>query len=379
MKKKILIQLLIILFLSAGLNAQYKTKYPHIPRIDVHAHPHSIPSGEVRNSDPTAKKSEFQSNANFGAIANYLRMSDTLRATYNIDLAMWISLGGERSFDSVNLISNKRIVTCISDYAPQRGLSYKPADIKKYHSMGFAGYKMWFAPYWRRLKPGEDGIKYFDDPANEPVLAAMEKAGMVGASIHIADPNGPFSDRGKWCADPVEFWRMQVGIERVLQRHQNLVIVAAHGCWLVCQDAQLDFLRYLFKTYPNFYVDLAATDQYYNLVNYDNLRNLFIEFSDRILFGTDIGKLNDNEISGVAERYAKSFMILESNEIVNGSYFGNKETKGLGLPEEVLEKIYYKNAIRVYPGLEERMKSLGYRSEKANSGNIPETIQNRQK
>ncbi|MBI5009324.1 MAG: amidohydrolase family protein [Bacteroidia bacterium] len=363
MKKQLLIQLSLILFFSTALNAQYITNYPHIPRIDVHAHPHSIPDNDGLTKSQSVNKPDMQSSANFEAIANYLRMSDTLKSRYKTDLAMWISLGGERSIDSVNLVSNSRIMTCISDYAPQRGLSYKPADIKKYHSMGFAGYKMWFAPYWRRLKPGEDGIKYFDDPANEPVLAAMEKAGMVGASIHIADPNGPFGNRGEWCADPIEFWRMQIGIERVLQRHQKLVIVAAHGCWLVCQDAQLDFLRYLFKTYPNFYVDLAATDQYYNLVNYDNLRNLFIEFSDRILFGTDIGKLNEKDISEIAERYSRSFMILESNEIVNGSYFGDEKIKGLGLPEEVLENIYYKNAIRIYPGLKERMNSLGYKSE----------------
>ena len=366
MKKQIIIQLSFILLFSAGSKAQFITKFPHIPRIDVHAHPHTIPAGEGLTTRLSSTKPEMQSSADFETIANYLRMSDTLRARYKTDLAMWISLGGEKSLDSVNLVSNNRIMTCISDYAPQRGLSYKPADIKKYHKMGYAGYKMWFAPYWRRLKDGEDGVKYFDDPANEPVLAAMEKAGMVGAAIHIADPNGPFGNRGKWCADPVEFWRMQIGIERVLQRHPKLVIVAAHGSWLVCQDAQLDFLRYLFKTYPNFYVDLAATDQYYNLVDYDNLRSLFMEFSDRILFGTDIGRLKENEISGVAERYARSFMILESNETVNGSYFGDEDIRGLGLPVEVLENIYYKNAMRVYPGLKERMKRLGYGSDDIN-------------
>ncbi len=363
MTKQLFIQLSLILLLSTGLTAQFVTGYPEIPRIDVHSHPHSIKSDEDLASMKSGAKPESHSSADFESIANYLRMSDTLKARYKTDLAMWISLGGESSLDSVNIVTNNRIMTCISDYIPQRGLSYKPSEIKKYHNIGYAGYKMWFAPYWRNLKDGEEGIKYFDDPANEPVLAAMEKTGMVGASIHIADPNGPYGNRGEWCADPIEFWRMQIGIERVLHRHPKLVIVAAHGCWLVCQDAQLDFLRYLFKTYPNFYVDLAATDQYYNLVNYDNLRNLFIEFSDRILFGTDVGRINENEISGVAERYAKSFMILESNKIVHGSYFGDEEIKGLGLPVEVLEKIYYKNAMRIYPGLARRMKSLGYTSE----------------
>ena len=353
----------ILIFLSFCFESkgQYLTLYPDIPRIDVHAHPHYINYHEGLGTKTSAEKPDLKTSPDFETIRNYLRMSDTLETLYRIDLAMWISLGGDKGIDSVNLVSKNRMMTCISDYAPQRGLSYKPSEIKPLLKKGYAGYKMWFAPYQRRLQEGEKGIRYFDDPANEPVLEAMENAGMIGASIHIADPNGPFGDRGKWCADPVEFWRMQLGLERVLQRHPDLVIVAAHGAWLVCQDAQLDFLRYLFKSYPNFYVDLAATDQYYRLVNYDNLRDLFLEFSDRILFGTDIGRLSADESSKLAARYAKSFRILETSDTVKGGFFGDSDIKGLNLPREVLEKIYYKNALKLYPGLKERMIKLGYK------------------
>ena len=152
-----------------------------------------------------------------------------------------------------------------------------------------------------------------------------------------------------------------MGLERVLQRHPNLVIVAAHGSWLVCQDAQLDYLRYMLKTYPNFYVDLAATDQYYNFVNRENLRDLFIEYSDRILFGTDVGGYENSAIPDYVIRYANSFQILETEDIVASGFFGSKPTTGLNLPKEVLEKIYYKNAMKLYPGLSERMRRLGYK------------------
>jgi predicted TIM-barrel fold metal-dependent hydrolase len=240
-------------------------------------------------------------------------------------------------------------------------LTHKASDIAGYLKKGYFGYKIWHAPYYRVLKDGEKGIKYIDDPAHESVFAAMEKAGMIGASVHIADPNGPFGDRGEWCTDPVEYWREIMGIERVLQRHPNLVIVAAHGCWLVCQDAQLDFLRYMFKTYPNFYVDLAATDQYYNLVNRENLRDLFIEYSDHILFGTDVATFDNSAIPNYITRYTCSFQILETEDLVESTFFGSKPTKGLNLPKEVLEKIYYKNAMKLYPGLLERMRRLGYK------------------
>lgn len=116
---------------------------------------------------------------------------------------------------------------------------------------------------------------------------------MPGASVHIADPNGPFGNRGKWAADPVEYWRQIIALERVLQRHPDLVLIAAHCAWLICQDAQIDFLRYLLSTYPNFYVDLAATFQYYHLVNHDNLRDFMLEYSDRILYETDVSAIKD--------------------------------------------------------------------------------------
>ena len=331
--------LVLALFATGGSSSgQYITKYPDIPRIDVHAHVHN----------------------NYAGIDNYLTLREMMLTNHRTDLAMWINLG-RGSIDSLTAKSNGRIMTCISDYTPQRGLAHEPDEIAGYLEMGYLGYKIWHGPYYRRLDEGEEGIKYFDDPQHEPVLAAMERSGFPGASIHIADPNGPFGNRGEWCADPVEFWRQIIGLERVLQRHPDLVLVVAHGAWLVCQDAQIDFLRYLLTTYPNLYIDLAATFQYYHLVDHGNLRDLFITYPDRILYGTDIGSLSDrSSIADHIERYARTFRILETDEMVEGGFFGMNPVRGLNLPEPVLEKIYYKNAARIYPGLAERLSELGY-------------------
>jgi hypothetical protein len=319
--------------------AQFISKYPDIPRIDVHIH----------------------ADNNYESITNYLTVHDKLLADQKIDLALWINLNGEKAMDTINEVSKGRFLTCISDMRPQRGLTHKPKEMETWLKKGAAGYKIWQGPYYRVLKEGESGIKYFDDPAHEKVLAAMEKVGMPGASVHIADPNQVFGNRGKWLTDPVEYWREIMGMERVLQRHPKLVIVAAHCCWLSCQDAQIDFLRYLMSTYPNFYVDLSATYQYYNLVNYDNLRDFMITFADRILYGTDQGKINKSQISNNCDGYSRTFRILETDENVEGGAFSSKPCKGLNLPKEVLEKIYYKNALKIYPGLADRMKKLGYK------------------
>ncbi len=333
--------IVVLCFVSFTVPAQFITKYPDIPRIDVHVH----------------------INNNYTGIKNYLVLREKMLNDTKIDLAMLINLGGEKSIDTIREVSNGRIMTCISDYRPFRGLTHKPEDMAASLERGYAGYKIWYGPYSRGLKKGEEGFKYFDDPVHEPVLSAMERTGLPGASIHIADPNGPFWDRGNWAADPVEYWRQIMGLERVLNRHPNLVIVAAHGAWLVAQDAQIDFLRYLLSAYPNFYVDLAATFQYFYLVNNENLRDFIIEYSDRILYGTDISSIKDEaEIPEYIERYSRTFRMLETDEMVEGGFFSMNPAKGLNLPKDVLEKIYFRNALKIYPGLKDQAGNLGYRA-----------------
>ena len=87
-----------------------------------------------------------------------------------------------------------------------------------------------------------------------------------------------------------------------------------------------------------------------------------IEYSDRILYGTDLGKIqNEEDIPEYFEKYNRTFRILETGEMIEGGFFGMNAVKGLHLPREVLEKIYYKNALRIYPGLAERMNSPGFK------------------
>ena len=58
--------------------------------------------------------------------------------------------------------------------------------------------------------------------------------------------------------------------------------------------------------------------------------------------------------------YGRCFRILETNELVPGSFFGDGPVQGLELPADVLERIYFRNAARIYPGLGQRLRELGY-------------------
>ena len=327
------------LVFSEALHGQYQSKYPDIPIVDVHTH-----AGNTNDA------------------TNYVKVSEVLKAKNGFDLAFWVALTdpGKDVAEQMKKASGNRMLFTASQMRPHQGLTITAEEvIDKVRNDGYIGMKLWFGPHYRVLKEGEDGFTKLDDPRLEPFFASLEKANVLMTSLHIADPNQVFGNRGEWLKDPVYFWQQIRAFENVIAKHPDLTIVAAHGSWLVCQDAQIDYLRYMLSTYPNFYVDTAATCQYVHLVDRENLRDFYIEYQDRILFGTDVSRVvHDGAVNYIAGRYANFFAILETDQIVNGSFFGDETTKGLDLPREVLEKVYYKNAQKLYPYLKEAMEKV---------------------
>jgi predicted TIM-barrel fold metal-dependent hydrolase len=75
-------------------------------------------------------------------------------------------------------------------------------------------------------------------------------------------------------------------------------------------------------------------------------REFFIKYQDRILFGKD---------SWNPEEYHTYFRVLETNDEYfpyYKKYHAYWKMYGLGLPDEVLKKVYYKNALRIIPNLD---------------------------
>jgi predicted TIM-barrel fold metal-dependent hydrolase len=210
---------------------------------------------------------------------------------------------------------------------------------------GIVGYKLWFGV-----------TDMIDDPMFEPTFAKMEEIGMVAASVHVAQPCPT-----EWCEDPVKFWQAQNAWEHVLDRHPKLVVINAHMLDHFNSDEQLDYLGYVLETYPNLHVDLAARFQQFHRMDREKLRAFIMKYADRILYGTDIGgQPKPGRYEQVAEQYHRTFQLLETDQIVQGGFFGGTETKGLALPEDVLKKIYYQNAVRLYPRVKEVLIQLGY-------------------
>jgi predicted TIM-barrel fold metal-dependent hydrolase len=101
-------------------------------------------------------------------------------------------------------------------------------------------------------------------------------------------------------------------------------------------------------------------------VKRDHLRGFIIRHADRILFGTDFTPSFLKEgIEAAAEEYHYKFQLLESGGMVERKS-GKAATapyRGLELPRDVLEKIYYRNAVRIYPRLTSVLEQQGFRVE----------------
>jgi predicted TIM-barrel fold metal-dependent hydrolase len=325
----------------------FQTPYPDIPRIEGHSH-----------IGPWSYGKENDSGA-FDRFSNCFVIRDLLLAYSDIDVALWIDLNNT-PIEMINQLGRGRIATTISDYRPAAGLSYTPEDIAAKLREGFIGYKLHFGEQnkYNLLYP------YIDDPFFEPVLAAMEKEGMVITCAHME--NQWHEVNGKWKLDNT--WRQQEAIENVLQRHPGLTFVQAHFAKLRDTPTSWNLQRIarMFANYPNYYLDISCSFNHFRKIDYDELRNFFIQHSDRLIFGTDAGAgsvstFSLTNLSRSVREHAGMFALLETDEEVSDMFWGLAwPTKGLALPREVLVEIYNGNALKVYPQLAEMMNRLGY-------------------
>jgi hypothetical protein len=310
------------------LKAGFVTQYPDIPRIDAHVH-----IGRNTNTD----------------IKNYSTIRENVLKDTMADIAIWIDLdGGTTGFAAgiktggiERLAQNGdalRMVPSITSWRAARiktyPLAYTAPHILPRHEAGYLGYKIHY---------GDCTLEQYkeyplDHPQNLPIFEEMEKVGMVMASLHAFEP-------------------LSEAVENVLVQFPGLVMVKAHaGPW----KNNMEMQRRLLATYPNYYMDIsgsgAAMKQFAGM-DYNILRDIFLKYPDRILYGTDITNVTTSQIAGRTDLCKKYFISLETRENV---VWGGETLKGLDLPREVLEKIYYKNALKVYPQLIENIKALGY-------------------
>jgi predicted TIM-barrel fold metal-dependent hydrolase len=195
-----------------------------------------------------------------------------------------------------------------------------------------------------------------DDPDLDPVWEAAARL-RVPVFIHTADPQEfwqPIDFRNeRWLElalfpgrryPPEEFpgfEQLMTERDNLLRRHPRTIFVIAHMGWHANDLARLGRLL---EELPNVYTEVGAV--LYDIGRQPRVaRDFFIRFQDRILFGKD---------SFQPEEYPFFWRVFETADDYFDYYRGYHafwKLYGLDLPDEVLKKLYYKNALRITPGL----------------------------
>jgi predicted TIM-barrel fold metal-dependent hydrolase len=129
--------------------------------------------------------------------------------------------------------------------------------------------------------------------------------------------------------------------DNLFRRNPRTTFVAAHMGWHANDLARLGRML---DEMPNLYVEVGAI--LYDIGRQPRAaRDLFVRYQDRILFGKD---------SYQPEEYPYYFRVFETRDDYFDyyrHYHAFWKLYGIGLPDEVLKKVYYRNALRITPRL----------------------------
>jgi predicted TIM-barrel fold metal-dependent hydrolase len=257
--------------------------------------------------------------------------------------------------------------------APERFLIFGGVDWSQWKEMGDAfpewaakrlvaqkergaqGLKIW-KPFGLHVRDQDDKLVDVDDARLDPI---WETAGELGlpVTVHIADPvaffdpidetNERWEELGNhpdWAftSPPFPpFMHILTCFRTLVTRHRNTTFIGAHAG---CYGENLGWVGGMLDDCPNYTIDISARLGELGRQPY-SARRFFIQYQDRILFGSDMGP--------DPEEYRLCWRLLETDD----EYFnyntgevpgqGRFHAYGLHLPEDVLKKVYRENAMKV--------------------------------
>ena len=195
-----------------------------------------------------------------------------------------------------------------------------------------------------------------DDPELDPIWQAAARL-KLPVFIHTGDPQEFYQPvdykNERWLELELfpgrrvspdrhpNFEELMKERDNLFRRNPKTTFVAAHMGWHANDLARLGKML---TEMPNVYVDVGA-------VLYDIGRqpraahDFFVKYQDRILFGKD---------SYQPEEYPYYWRVFETNDDYFDyyrPYHAFWKLYGIGLPDDVLKKVYYENALKITPRL----------------------------
>lgn len=199
-----------------------------------------------------------------------------------------------------------------------------------------------------------------DDPRLDPIWAKCGELG-IPVLIHSGEPNSFWNPKDKYnerwlelkqepsrYRDPKKvppFEQIMGEQHHVFRKHPETKFIDAHLGWY---GNDLEKLGKLFDEMPNVYTELGAV-----LAELGRqpkaARAFMIKYQDRVMLGKDTYK---------KEEYYTYFRVLETDDEYFDYYrkrHAHWKMYGLSLPDSVLKKVYFQNALNVIPGIDKSL------------------------
>jgi predicted TIM-barrel fold metal-dependent hydrolase len=281
-----------------------------------------------------------------------IRVLNNLSGDYGDDLERKVDfIRSTRHADRFTVFANG--LAGFRDVAPgygQKAASQLEADVKN----GAIGLKLFKQTGMDSLKRDGTRLK-ITDPELAPIWETAARLN-IPVIIHTAEPqeffNQPdmhnerwlelalFADRRQYLNN-ITFEQLMAERNELYRTHPKTRFIAAHFGW---HANNLGLAGKLLDDHPNVVLELAAI--LYDLGRQPRAaRDFFVKYQDRILFGKD---------TYAPAEFPYYWRVLETKDEYFDYYrdyhaFWN--LYGMDLPDDVLKKVYYQNALRVTPGI----------------------------
>jgi predicted TIM-barrel fold metal-dependent hydrolase len=325
---------------STLITAEHKVARAKFPAIDFHGHPQNL----LNSAEGLATLKAAMDSLNLGLMIAAENQSGE-RLTRTLQLVNASPLKGRVAvFTGIDLQN-------VGPGWKERAVARLEADVKA-GAVGIGEIGKGFGQSTRKT----DGSRLrMNDPELDPIWEAAARLGMP-VFIHTGDPAEFYqpmdNTNERWlelalfpgrriAEDQVpRFDSLMAERDNLFRRHPRTTFIAAHMGWQANDLATLGKLLDL----PNVYTEVGAV--LYDIGRQPRAaRDFFIKYQDRILFGKD---------SFQPDEYPYYWRVFETRDDYFDyyrDYHAFWKLYGIDLPDEVLKKVYYKNALRIVKGL----------------------------
>ncbi|MAS71528.1 MULTISPECIES: amidohydrolase family protein [unclassified Leeuwenhoekiella] len=313
-------------------------------------------------------------NTNTKAKLKLAKEYDAYFISINTDIPFFISLDKQESLiHELNQIENRSFFITSFDieyWDTEKWIPHALNRIKQGISRGAKGVKIWKnIGMDSRVKDRAGNFVLLDDPRFDPIFQYLSDHNILLIN-HQGEPRNCWlpleemtvdSDRDYFSEHPeYHMYKNQdypsyeehiKARDNVLQRYPNLNYVGLH---LFSMEWSLDEVAKRLEQFPNSKTDLAERIchvQLQTIENREKVRDFFIKYQDRIIYGTDViddGSMNAEEVAAKFQHlWNYHWTYFSTDSWMKAAEFEGT-FQGLKLPEEVLYKIFFQNAVETY-------------------------------